>query len=38
MDKEKLKELVKTRLDVQCEVINMKDEYDFDIYIGRGSS
>lgn len=37
MDKEKLKELVKTRLDIQCEVINLKQECDFDVYIGRPS-
>lgn len=36
-DKEKIKDLVKARLEVQCEVINLTDEYDYDVYIGRPS-
>ncbi len=35
--REKVKELVKARLDIQCEVINLKEEYDYDVYIGRPS-
>lgn len=36
-NKEKIKDLVKARLEIQCEVVNLSDEHDFDVYIGRPS-